>query len=384
MKKDKKASNSRLPHASSNPFIYGKVVREEEFCPRPQELKALKNSILSGQNMALLGERRIGKTSLLKEAVRNTKRHTELYVDLMQIKSIEDLIKRFFHAIHQIDTGFFDKTLKFFSVFKPVVTFDPASGKTGFSLSPGQKIAPESLSAIFKLLKEIHQKKPLVVILDEFQDILHLDCSSECLAILRSEIQFLEKIPFWYSGSVRESIHGIFLSPDSPFYKSAQMIEIGPLPEEAFMKFLQAKFEVGGRTVSSSLLKEMIVASSSVPGDVQEYCSALWEVSDFNSTLEQSHREAALECIFSREIKEYESYLLNLSSMQYRALYALATVGGIAIQSQVFLQKAEISLPAGCQKAVDRLIELRIVYRHNKEYKFINPFFRQWLLHRGY
>ena len=368
----------------SNPFVYGKAVKNEDFCPRPVEQKILIQSVQTGQNIALLGERRVGKTSLLKQVVARSKSHQELYIDLLQVKSIEDLVKRFFYSINLLDKGLLDKTIQFFSGFKPVLSFDPSTGKANLSFSPGHKIQPENLSSIFKLIQEIHTKKKLVVILDEFQDILHLESHLQCLAILRSEIQFLKNIPFWYSGSVRDSIHNIFVSPDSPFYKSAQMVEIGPLPQKLFTEFLQEKFRSGNRTVTTEILDEIIQTTRSIPGDAQEFCSALWEVSRPHTILDHSHLLAALDCIYSREIKEYESYLTPLTDMQSRALNALAHEGGTAIQSKDFLQKAAISLPASSKKAVERLVHLRIIYQHNKEYKFINPFFRKWLLSRGF
>ena len=70
-----------------NPFKYGRVVSAENFCPRPNLLKQLTGFIKSGQNVVLQGERRMGKTSLLYETVRQLKRYRLLYVDLLEIKT---------------------------------------------------------------------------------------------------------------------------------------------------------------------------------------------------------------------------------------------------------------------------------------------------------
>jgi predicted AAA+ superfamily ATPase len=54
--------------------------------------------IKSGQNVVLQGERRMGKTSLLYETVRQLKRYRMLYVDLLEIKTADDLCKRMIKA----------------------------------------------------------------------------------------------------------------------------------------------------------------------------------------------------------------------------------------------------------------------------------------------
>ena len=61
----------------------GQVVSADDFCPRPRLLKELVGFVRSGQNVVLQGERRMGKTSLIYEALRHVKRHRMVYVDLL-------------------------------------------------------------------------------------------------------------------------------------------------------------------------------------------------------------------------------------------------------------------------------------------------------------
>ena len=48
------------------PFRYGCVVDGEYFCPRPELERQLRRYAESGQNLVIQGERRMGKTSLVK------------------------------------------------------------------------------------------------------------------------------------------------------------------------------------------------------------------------------------------------------------------------------------------------------------------------------
>ena len=50
------------------PFEYGCVVKGEVFCPRPEIESMLASNMASGQNTVVVGERRMGKTSLIMAA----------------------------------------------------------------------------------------------------------------------------------------------------------------------------------------------------------------------------------------------------------------------------------------------------------------------------
>ena len=49
------------------PFRYGCVVEGEYFCPRPELERQLRDYAEAGQNLVIQGERRMGKTSLVKK-----------------------------------------------------------------------------------------------------------------------------------------------------------------------------------------------------------------------------------------------------------------------------------------------------------------------------
>ena len=56
-----------------NSFKYGCVVNGKWYCGRPFLERELSKFVASGQNVVLLGERRMGKTSLLHEPLRGMK-----------------------------------------------------------------------------------------------------------------------------------------------------------------------------------------------------------------------------------------------------------------------------------------------------------------------
>ena len=77
-----------------NPFRYGQVVTKDNYCQRPSLEKSLRERILSGQNTYIEGERRTGKTSLILKTASGIKRKWIVYVDLLEVKTVEDIHKR--------------------------------------------------------------------------------------------------------------------------------------------------------------------------------------------------------------------------------------------------------------------------------------------------
>lgn len=48
-----------------NPFVFGKVVRGNDFCDRNEEIEKINGIIRSKNNLVIISPRRYGKTSLI-------------------------------------------------------------------------------------------------------------------------------------------------------------------------------------------------------------------------------------------------------------------------------------------------------------------------------
>ncbi len=365
-----------------NPFKYGQVVSAADFCPRPMIMKQVIGSIKGGQNIVLQGERRTGKTSLVHEAIRQMKNRSILYIDLLEIKDADDLCKRMVKAVISLEqhTGFLDKILRSLTHLRPTVSVDPVTGEPSITLDASVSLKPDSIDGILDLIEGIHRKRPLVVMFDEFQDILNLRSSKETLAVLRSKIQFHGKIPYVFAGSVRNQMHDIFTSPDSPFFKSAISIEVGPLDRGEFKGFLQRKFSSGKRKIDDDVLDTGFTISGDLPGDMQQFCGALWDTTDEKAHIRMPSIQSAMHLIFSRESKGYESIMVQLTAHQMRCLVGLARLGGAAPFSGAFLQGVGIPNSASVKKSLHRLVQLKVIYRYSGEFKFVNPFFKEWIV----
>ncbi|MBA7656833.1 hypothetical protein ES703_64760 [subsurface metagenome] len=367
------------------PFKYGTIVSGSDFCGRKALLEQIISYIESAQNIVILGERRVGKSSAVYEAVLRSKGGQLLYVDYMGIKSIDTLCRRILRGIVMLEqkTGWFEKIVKTLSHLRPSISVDPITSMPMVSFDSSVELKASSIAEVFSLIESLGKKRPLIVVFDEFQDILNLEDSHEAVALLRSKIQFQRTIPYIFVGSIRHKMDEIFTHHDSPFFKSAIPLTVGPLPYDEFSKFLKRKFTRGQRKIDDQVLQKVFEITNNIPGDIQQLCEALWEVASKRQIIGTNKLKSALELIFAREQKSYETFVSLLTDFQLKCLTALAKEGGRRVYSMDFVKAVGHHSSASVNRAITRMININILFKSGKEIRFVNPFFKAWLLPRG-
>ena len=80
---------------NKNPFQFGKIVTNENFCNRIKEINDLSNYISDGYSVWLYSPRRFGKSSLLLKVFNKIRRSKTIYFDLYNIQSIDDFSRKY-------------------------------------------------------------------------------------------------------------------------------------------------------------------------------------------------------------------------------------------------------------------------------------------------
>lgn len=366
---------------SVNPFKYGCVVDGEFFCPRPKLERQLKAFARSGQNVVILGERRIGKTSLIKHSVSAMRGIRMLYIDLYCIHTLSDFCRRVMNGIAEAneEMPFLKKALALAHSLRPTLTFDPITGSPQISVDARESNRPESLQAVMMTIKKLAKDERICVVFDEFQDILDLDRSDVILAELRSMIQFQPDTPFFFSGSVRNDMMKIFDDDKSPFFKSAVTFTVGAIERPSFVRFIVSRFRKGDRNVDEKTANTLVDYADSVSGDVQEICEAIWDNTESGDTVTVDDIPGALRLIFSREGEAFAESIRQLTPLQVSFLRTLATQDSLCIFSEEFMRQAGTCNTGSIRAAIKRLVAKRLIYPYGGRYRFSNPFFKAWL-----
>ena len=365
-----------------NPFRYGCVVSGDHFCERAKAEKDIRGFVKSGQNVFVQGERRMGKTSLVKKAVAGIRGERLVYIDLYCIGSQADLCRRVTEGVGRANASmpFLKRVMAFASRLRPTLAFDANDGSPKISLDALAAEEPASLDIVMTMLEKIAADGKTCIVFDEFQDILRLRESERVLAELRGRIQFQEDVPYLFLGSVRHEMWRIFTDSKSPFFKSAAAYDVGEIDVEDFTRFLLSRFQKGRRRISRAMAQKVIETACGVSGDVQELCAALWDVTGNGEEVSENDLPKALDVVFMRERKGFERAVSVLTPMQFKVLQGLAAYSDLKVYGADFLRRIGVTNAGAVKKALARLEEHDLVYASGGKYKFTDSFFRQWVL----
>ena len=364
-----------------NPFKYGCIVEGRYFCARPELSRQLADYVTAGQNLVIQGERRIGKSSLVANTIRSMRGYRMLYADFMDVRTVADVCNQITDALARFDDSdsLFKRTLALLSHLRPTVTVDAMTGLPTISVDARTVRGPESVNAVMNAVAERVKGRKACVVFDEFQDILEMENGERILALLRSKVQFLSGTSFVFLGSSRNRMLDIFLSPKSPFYKSATVFDVDLIPDDDFYRFISGRFRTGGRTIGRKTFQAILEFTERIPGDVQEYCDAIWQVTSDGDEVIEATLEEALRRMFAREGATFSTFARRLTDIQFRVLGALAVLGGEHPLSEEFMRRADVMNAATVNRSLGALCASDLIYRLDGVYKFVSPFFREWV-----
>ena len=363
------------------PFKYGMVVDGDNYCPRPELARQFSKLIEAGLNVVVQGERRMGKTSFVRETIGTVKGMELVYVDLYCVKTVEEFCRRVVAAVAALDrsAGFLRKTAQLIANLRPVLTIDRDTGAPQLTVDARSSGGISSLEDVMDMLSTHASKRRLCIVFDEFQDVLELDDSDVLLARLRAKVQFQNKTPHVFLGSVRNRMHEIFDSPKSPFYKSATSFSVGAIDADAFKRFLSERFKVARRKISDAALDRILEIADGISGDVQELCETVWLATNTGESIGPNEIDAGLRLVFAREEKSFGPTLSRLTPIQSAVLRGLARNPKLKPFSGDFMSECGIRNVGTVTRALTRLSADEIIYEHAGAWRFINPFFREWL-----
>ena len=368
-----------------NPFKYGCTVGGKSFCPRPELVKRLAEYVKSGQNVVIQGERRMGKTSLVLETVRGMKGYSLFHADFLCVRDQSDVCRRILSAVARLESSdaWLSKVVKAFSYLRPFVSIDPTTGAPTLSLDSRLASEPSTLDAILDTLLAQTARRKVCAVFDEFQDILDIGDGERILAVMRARIQLDTDTAYVFLGSVRNRMTDIFWNPNCPFYHSAASFPVGEIPSDDFFKFIRDRFASGGRTIGRESFDAITRIARATPGYVQELCASAWDETGNGDVIDDDVIEKGLRAVFAREQEHFEFFLRRLTPLQTRVLKSLATLGGKEVFSSEFLASSAIFNASSVKGAIRRIEKEGIIYGFNGEFKFVNPFFGEWVRRSG-
>jgi uncharacterized protein len=378
--------------AALNPFRFGRIVSGDAFTDRDADLMILERELRGGQNVLIEAARRFGKTSLILEVKRRLEagRIPVAYLDCMLVPSRARLADRLatayleaFKNPAQRAEDWVVQHLRSFRV-RPTLTIDDR-GHPQLSFEAGSAGAPNLDALLEQLFNEPEliarsSRKRVVVILDEFQELLEL--GPPLLRQLRAVIQRQQHVSYAFLGSRQALLRRAVHERSAPLLKMARPYPLGPLPRDAFATFLLARFKASGRPVAKSVVDALLDFTGGHPNDTQEAAHFLWEV----ALLPLSPAElvaTAIDRVLDAESAQMTVLWHDSAPAQRNLLVALVEWGGRNLYSEDYRRHANLGPATTVQRALQTLIDRELVdLEPSGAYAIKERFFAEWIRRR--
>ena len=370
-----------------NPFIVAGKIPAKYFCDRKEEAAQLTDCIQNQENVVLISPRRMGKSKLIdycfdKSAIRNS--YYTLEADILQTTSLQEFIQVLGCVVYKQLARRSERLFKLFAATLRSLSasfgFDPIQNTPTFDIKLGDITAPEyTLDEIFAYIEKADKR--CIIAIDEFQQITNY-AEKNVEAILRTRIQRCSNANFIFAGSRRRILNEMFLSNKRPFYQSATLIQLDPIPKETYLKFVKKHFDDGQKNIE----KEAVTNVYNTFEGVTYYMQRMMHDCFMEVPSHEVCTEAMAQKIIQRFVQENDTRLREMmafiSEQQKALLYAVCKEGTARhITSAAFVRNHNLKSQSSVQFAIKRLLELDLITEQERQYHISDPLLRLWIQH---
>ena len=338
------------------PFVYGKIVSDEDFTDREAETGKMVSNFLSLTNTAIISPRRWGKSSLVNKAINQISKSEKsiLFVRMNAFKCetpqdfYELFAKRTIENISSSAESLLSNAREFISRLLPKLSVCDPTGQYEMSFGIDLRANPID-EDILDLPQQIatKRKKKVVVCIDEFQQIGEFAQTDVFQKILRSHWQEQRDVAYILYGSKKHMMLNIFGEYDSPFYKFGDMMFLEKISTEKWVAYIKTRFAQTGKSISDTCAEHLVQLVENHSYYVQQLAQYAWlrtkkacstEIVDiaFQGMLDSlnlqfvnlmdslTEKQRSFLCAISDGVR-------NLSSVDTLSKYKLGTSGNIKI-----------------------------------------------------
>lgn len=375
-------------------FKFGKPVTGKYFVNRDKELKKLfdlaKNIKIGAEiNVALIGLRRTGKTSLLKnleKLLNKDKKIVPVFLDCYGIPSKTTFAKL---VLEKIKNSYVEKTKdlgyrkriaslikrKTSEILSKVSSMEVSiANYLSIKLAFSEGVTEGLWEKAFEYAEILAKNKDLyfIIILDEFPDIA-IRWDEDFIKRFRTIVQQQSRVMYILSGSAVTYMIDLVNNTHSPLYRQLTPIRIEEMPKEIISKFVTKRLDINPRA-----LDRYLELTGCFPDYVQRLGHIIISKFGPKNITESKVEDAYLDMLSELDVEfAYSLEKLNLKSKTY---------GDMIVSLSKFESPAKIAeninVPQGfLPKYMNHLINIGIVRKIKRgKYKLTDPVFRDWVL----
>ena len=378
------------------PFIVGRPVTGEYFVDREDELRRLQTLVGGVQkgassNVALIGLRRTGKTSILENLEVLLRSNANLIPVIANCYGIAAKSRLAKVLVDKTIESYVDKTgdhafLKRITrtigeVAKSAVARISEVKFAEFSLKLQDKSTEEDslLEDALQYVEALALEKGVffVVMLDEFQDVIRW--GDDTLKRIRTVVQSQKRVCYVLCGSATSIMRDLVYKKQSPFYRQLVEIPIKKLEKSTAIAFLKGRFDCAEMEAKDSVIAKIAALSDGYPDYMQRLGLELYLSIGQGHLITEEQVEKAYEDMVISLDGEFDIYFSNFSPLEREILVALS-IGKIQPSEVARAVRKPI---VNISKTLTKLMNYSIIERPMKgQYRITDPIFANWLNRR--
>ena len=349
-----------------NPFKFGTLVDGEFFTDRVTELESIQRMLDSENHLVLISPRRFGKSSLVAKAVKASGRPS-ISLNMQNMLSIEDFASKILRELFRLYPLERIRHLMTHFRIAPMVSTNPITNGIDVSFQPvinGIVLLEDAMALLEKVSTE---NKKLIVVFDEFQEIMNIRKGLD--KQLRSIMQEQQHLNYILLGSQESTMTEIFERKKSPFYHFGKLMHLSKIPYEDFRTYVAERLPLKEAS-QNSVVDDILSFTGLHPYYTQQLSAQVWEMITYDKLFDNVVSEAVNAIIQAHDL-DFERLWLSFNRTDRFIMQSLSNQKN-PMQNRQMATSTTFS-------AIKRLMKAGYVIR-TEDYEVEDPFFKTWIL----
>ena len=350
-----------------NPFQYGVLVDNEYFTDRINELKEVQQSLNSANHLILISPRRFGKSSLVAKVVKASGRPC-VSLNMQNVLSVEDFSSKILREIFRLYP--MERIRHLMSHFRiiPTISTNPVTNVIDVSFQPVVNHLVLLEDAMALLEKVSIEGKKLIVVFDEFQEILNIRKGLD--KQLRSIMQEQHNLNYILLGSQESMMTEIFERKKSPFYHFGKLMRLDKIPYDDFRNYISSRLPLEDKANLNAIVEEILSFTNLHPYYTQQLSAEVWDMLTHDNPTD-GVVTASIRKILRTHDLDYERLWLNFNRTDRSIMLNLS--------KRVNPMQNRQMATSTSYSAIKRLMKSGYIIRVN-DYEIEDPFFKEWII----
>ena len=350
-----------------NPFKFGVLVDNEFFTDRNEELGEVLRTLDSENHLILISPRRFGKSSLVAKAVKASGRPC-ISLNMQNMLSVDDFASKLLRELfRQYPMERIRHLMSHFRVV-PTVSTNPVTNGVDVSFQPVLNSMVLLEDAMVLIEKVSTENKRLIVVFDEFQEILNIRKGLD--KQLRSIMQEQQHLNYVLLGSQESMMTEIFERKKSPFYHFGKLMHLNKIPYDDFKEYVSARLPLKEPEKLNGIVEDILTFTGLHPYYTQQLSAQVWDMMTYEGLVDGVVAEAISNIVRTHDL-DFERLWLNFNRTD-RSIMMNLSKGINPLQNRQVATSTSFS-------GIKRLMKNGYVIRVT-DYEIEDPFFKQWII----